>query len=142
MKRNHTGRAVLAAFLVLGFSALGVAGCGILDEGGTPQNAKVILEGGGGQAFRLVTSNDFTIISNDEGATRDIYFNSVDSSSVTAPFDQRYSLGPGVRFYVKAFSEAPLGQPVLMKVLIDGEQRFSGASDPGEADLEFLYSFR
>jgi len=142
MKLNRTGRAILAVFLILGFSALGVTGCGILDEGGTPQDARVILEGGGGQSFQLVTSNDFSITSNDDGATRDIYFYSADSTSVSAPFDQRYSLGSGVRFYVKAFSEGLLGQSVSMKVFIDGKQRFSGASDPGDTALEFVYSFR
>lgn len=142
MKRNHTGRVILAVYLVLGFFSLGVEGCGILDEGGTPENARVILEGGGGQAFQLVTSNDFSITSNDDGETRDIYFYSVDSNSVSAPFDQRYSLGSGVRFYVKAFSEGPLGQSVSMKVLIDGKGRFNATSDPGDAALEFVYSFR
>ncbi|MGW8268363.1 MAG: hypothetical protein ACWGSQ_18495 [Longimicrobiales bacterium] len=142
MKRNDTGRAILSAFLVLGSSALGVAGCGILDEGGTPENARVIMEGGGGQAFQLVTSNDFSITTNDDGATRDIYFYSADSSSVTTPFDRRYSLGSGVRFYVKAFAEAPLGQSISMKVLIDGKERYSASSDPGDAALEFVYSFR
>ena len=142
MKRDFSGRVFLGANLVLGLLALGTVGCGILDEGGTPQNARVILEGGGGQAIQLVTSNDFSIVSNDDGESREIFLYSADTSSVAAPLDQRYSLGTGVRFYVIVASEVPLQQAVTLKVLIDGEQRFSGTSDLGDAQLEFLYSFR
>jgi hypothetical protein len=142
MKRDFSGGVNLAAVLVLGLSALVATGCGILDEGGTPEQARVILEGGEGQGYQLVVSNDFAIVSSDDGETRDIFFYSADTSSVSGSLNQRYSLGSGVRIYVKAYTEEALGQPVTMRVLIDGEQRFNGTSTLGGEDLEFLYSFR
>lgn len=126
--------AVLAATL---FSA-----CAILDEGGTPRNARVIIEGGGGELFQLVTSNDFTIVTSDDGETRDIYLNSSEEQSVSAPFDQRYSLGPDVRFFINASSEAALPQPIHVRVLIEGEERFESTSDLGASPMEFVYSYR
>lgn len=141
MKRDYLGRAVPAT-VFFGLLSMGISGCGIFDEGGTPQSARVILEGVGGQAVELVTSNDYAIVSNDDGETREIFLYSADTTSVTSDLNQRYSLGPGVRFYVLASSEVDLPQAVTLKVLIDGEQRFNASSTLGDADLEFVYSFR
>lgn len=133
------GLGVLLALAPVGWS---LSGCGILDEGGAPRNARVVLEGGGGEAVELVTSNDFAIVTDDDGETSDVYLYSADTTSVTPSFDQRYSLGSGVRFFVAAASEVTLAGAVTMEVFIDGERRFKGSSTLGETTLEFLYSFR
>lgn len=136
-------RLVRPAMTVL--STLAVAAtssCGILDEGGTPSSARVVIEGGSGQTLALVTSNDFSIVSDDGGQTRDVYLNTQDSTTVSPPLDQRYSLGPGVRFYVRVGAEEALAQAVRVRVLVGGEKRFDSTSDLGESDLEFVYSAR
>jgi len=142
MKRDLSGGAGFGVLMFLALSALGATGCGILDEGGTPEQARVILEGGGGENYQLVISNDFSIVSSDDGETRDIFFYSADTSSVSGSLNQRYPLGSGVRIYVKAYTEEALAQAVTLRVLIDGEQRYNGTSTLGGDDLEFLYSFR
>jgi hypothetical protein len=95
-----------------------------------------------GEGVDLVTSNDFAIVSDDDGETREIYFYSADTVFVTPSFDRRYSLGSGVRFFVNASAEVGLALPVTMKVFIDGEKRFEGSSTLGDAALEFVFSFR
>ena len=142
MKRINSGNVVLSAVVLLAVTALGLTGCGILDEGGTPQNARVTMEGGGGQAIDLVTSNDFTILYHDESGAREIFLNSSDTSSVTGGLDKRYSLGSGVRFYVLASSEVVLEDAVTLKVFIDGQQRYSATSTFDGNHLEFVYSVR
>lgn len=92
--------------------------------------------------MRLVTSNDFLIVSGDDGESRDVLLNTADTVWVAPGFDERYALGPGVRFFINVSSEGGLSQPVTLRVLIDGEQRFNGSSDLMDSDLEFLYSFR
>jgi hypothetical protein len=128
--------------LLLALSASAFSNCGILDEGGTPNSARVFIEGGSGLALALVTSNDFTIVSDDGGQTRDVYLNTQDSTTVSPPFDNRYSLGPAKRFYLRVGAEESLAQAVRVRVLVGGEKRFDGTSDLGDSDLEFVYSAR
>lgn len=140
MNKRKYGINVLLAALVAGSSLFSWA-CDILDEG-TPETARLTLEGGGGREIEIVTSNDFSITSEDDGETREVYLYSADTTSVTPSFNQKYSLGSGVRFYVSASTEELLAQAVTMKVFIDGEQRYNVTSTLGDQELEFLYSFR
>ncbi len=132
----------LALFPFLIFALVPLWGCDIFDEGGTPETAKVVLEGGGGESFQLITSNDFTITVDDGGENRDIYLNSADTVVVSAPYTKSYSLGSGVRFYVKAFSTEGLSQPMTIKVFIDGDQRYNSTSTLLDLDLEVIYTFQ
>jgi hypothetical protein len=136
-RRLGLGPGAFMALLVLV-----VAGCGILDESGTPSSARVVIEGGSVAAIALVTSNDFSIISDDGGQTRDVYLNTWDSIDVTPPLDQRYSLGPAVRFFLRVGAEEALVNPVRVRVVVGGKERFDATSDLAEGDLEFVYSSR
>jgi hypothetical protein len=140
MKRSVLKNAVGPAVLLATVSMVGW-GCDILDEG-TPETARVTLEGGGDREIEIVTSNDFSITSEDDGETREVYLYSADTTSVTPSFNQKYSLGSEVRFYIAASTDEPLDQAVTMKVFIDGEQRYNVTSTLGDQELEFLYSFR
>jgi len=140
MKMNSRRNTAVWAILLTAVS-LSSWSCDIFDEG-IPENARVTLEGGGGGEVKLVTSNDFSVVLEDDGETRDIFLYSADTSSVTSSFNQRYSLGSGVRFFVAAFSEEPLPQAVTVKVFIGGEQRYNITSTLGEPGVEFVYTFR
>jgi hypothetical protein len=140
MKRSAIKNAVGPVVLLATVSMLGW-GCDILDEG-TPENARVILEGGSGEEVEMVTSNDFQIVTSDDGENREVSFFSADTTFVTPSFNQKYSLGSGVRFYIEVSSDEPLAQPVTLRVLIDGERRYNAASTLGDQEMEFLYTFR
>lgn len=140
--RSPIGRSSFALRAAAVLAATLLSACGILDGGDTPRNARLIIEGGGGETFQLVTSNDFTILSSDDGETREIYLNSSNEDSVSAPFDQHFSLGPDVRFFFQASSEVALPQPIHVRVLIEGDERFDSTSDLGASPMEFVYSFR
>jgi len=133
------GRVCMA--LVLAAAVWGSGGCGILDEG-TPSNARVIVEGGGGESFSLVTSNNFTVLADQGGENREIILNQADTLEVSAPFNQQYSLGSGIRFYLKAFRESGLAEPVNVKVLVGGEQRYNSTSTLDGLSMEFVYTYR
>ncbi len=121
--------------------ALSLTGCGILSED-DPSNARVIVEGPEGESFYLVTTNDFDITANSDGTDRDVYLYTADTSLVSPPFNQKYSLGSGIRFYLKAFADEPLAGPITVKILIDGDQRYSASSALEEPNVEFLYTYR
>ena len=126
--------------------ALAVAtlwGCDILDEGGTPSSARLVVEGGAGQAFSLVTSNNFTVVANSEtGETGEIILNEADTVLISAPINERYSLGSGVRFYLKVFRDQPLPEPINVKVLVGGDQRYNVTSALDGVTMEFVYTYR
>lgn len=115
--------------------------CDIINEG-VPETAKVVLKGGAGESFHLVTTTDFAVTVGEDEENKDIYLYSADTVVVSAPYTKSYSLGSGVRFYLKAFSAEGLSEPVLVKVLIDGDQRYKAASTLLELELEFIYTFR
>jgi len=121
---------------------LGLTGCAILDEGDPPTKARVTVEGGGGGSIFLVTSNDFSVTSEDGGETRDIFFYSQDTLSITPSFDQQFPLGSTRRIFIQASTEVALEQPVTMRVFLGGEERYSASSTLGEIQLEFLYTYR
>jgi len=127
----------LLALLVL--SAAVLSGCGILDEGGTPSSARVFIEGGGGETLSVVTSNDFLVISDDGGQTTEVSLDTQDSTTVTPPLDQRYSLGQGARFYLRVGAEGALTRPITVRVLVGGIERLDATTDLSEQDLEFVY---
>jgi hypothetical protein len=127
----------LRALLVL--SAAALLGCGILDEGGTPGSARVFIEGGGGATLSVVTSNDFLVVSDDGGQTTEVSLNTRDSTTVTPPLDQRYSLGSAVRFYLRVGSEGSLTIPITVRVLVGGVERLNASTDLSAQDLEFVY---
>lgn len=134
---NSGFRAILPALLV----ALLLTGCDIFDEG-QPSNARVIIQGPAGEAFSLVTSNDFAVVAGDDGEDRDVFIYSGDTAQVSAPFNQSYSLGSGVRFYLKAFSPSALSSPITVRVEIGGERRYNTTSNLDGLELEFFYTFR
>jgi len=140
MKRlGFERRAALGLLFLTGLS--GAVGCGILDEG-KPNNARVVIEGGGGQEFTLVTSNDFTITVDETGQNRQVELNQADTITVSAPYNQVYPLGSGIRFYLKAYNDVALTDPITVRVRLGGEERFSSTSALEGVAIEFLYSFR
>lgn len=141
MKQLNTMRRIQALFPFVVAALVPFWGCDILDEE-IPETAKIEVKGGGGESFQLVTTNDFDLTADEDGENRDIYIYSADTTAVTAPYSKSYSLGSGVRFYLKAFSTEGLSQPVTIKLLIDGDQRYKATSDLANPELEFSYTFR
>jgi len=135
-------QARVRTWVLVGLLTAVLPACGILDEGGDPRQARLILEGGVGRSLSLVTSNDFAIVSDDAGQTREVYLYTSDTAAVTSPLDGRYSLGSGIRFYASLGSEGALTQAITMRVIIGGKERFSATSLLGETELEFVYTYR
>lgn len=125
--------------IVLGAAA---SGCGIFDEGDPPTSARVTVEGGGGASIRLVSSNDFSVTSDDDGETRDVFFYASDTMSVTPPFEDRFSLGSARRIFVQASSDEALNEPINMRVYLNGEERYNATSTLDGVDMEFLFTVR
>lgn len=129
----------LALVMVLGT----LTGCDILDEGDTPSNARVIIEGGSGEPFNLVTSNNFTVFVDPEtGETSDIVLNEADTLLISAPYDERYALGSGVRFFLKVYQSPGLPEPINVRVLVGGDQRYNSTSTLDGLTMEFVYTYR
>ena len=142
MTRQQTNPTrIFSAALALA-TTLGLTACGIFDEGDPPTKARVTVEGGGGASIHLVTSNDFSVTSDDGGETRDIFFYSQDTISITPPYDEQLPLGSAQRIFVRASTEETLDQPVTMRVFLSGEERYSASSTLGDIRLEFLYTYR
>jgi hypothetical protein len=134
-------RRTMGVGLVLAAATL--TGCDILDEGEAPTSARLIIDGGAGQAFNLVTSNDFTVVANsDTGETGEIILNEADTVLISAPINERYSLGSGVRFFIKVFRDQPLSEPINVKVLVGGTQRYNSTSALDGLTMEFVYTYR
>ncbi len=126
---------------LLGLLLLGLWGCGILDEG-KPDNARVIIEGATGEEFNLVTSNDFSVLVDQNGENRDVVLNASDTVLASTPFNQQYRLGSAQRLYVKVFRETALSEPINVRILVGGEERFNSSSTLEDLTLEFIYTIR
>jgi hypothetical protein len=139
MKRQNRAFPLLVSTPALLFLVL-LQGCGILDEG-TPETARLEITGPA-EDFQLVTTTDFDVLAAGEEAVNPIHLVSADTSTVSAPYDKSYSLGPRQRFYLKAFSAEGLSQPITVKVLVDGDERYNSTSTLEDSDLEFVYTIR
>jgi hypothetical protein len=126
---------------LLGLFLLGLGGCGILDEG-KPDKARVIIEGATGEEFNLLTSNDFLVIVDQNGENREVVLNSSDTALVSTPFNQQYRLGSGERLYVKVFRDTALSEPINVRILVGGDERFNSTSTLENLTLEFIYTIR
>jgi len=139
MKRpNRAGRPFLFTLLLISFISL--QGCGIFDEG-TPERARVVVTGPA-ENFQLVTTTDFDVLAGEEEEGNSVYLNSADTSTVSAPYNQSFSLGSRQRFYLKAFSAEGLSQPVQVKIFIDDDERYNSTSTLDELALEFIFTVR
>jgi hypothetical protein len=138
--REKWGFAPLGA-LSIAFVVWLLAGCGILDEG-EPKSARILIEGAEGETFQLVTSNDFLVVLGEEEGRGDVFLNSADTATVSAPLSERYLLGPNRRFYALASSEDGLSEPITMRVLVGGEERYRSTSTLEGIELEFVYTIR
>lgn len=118
-----------------------LVGCGILDEG-EPDSARIVISGAEGEPFQLVTSNDFLVVAGEEGGMGDVLLNSADTATVSSPFSERHLLGPNRRFYALVSSEGGLSEPITMRVLVGGEERFNSTSTLNGVELEFVYTLR
>ena len=140
-RQQPNPKRIFSAALALA-TTLGLTACGIFDEGDPPTKARVTVEGGSGASIQFVTSNDFSVTSNDGGETREIFFYSQDTISITLPYDEQLLLGSARRIFVQASTEEALDQPVTMRVYLSGEERYSATSTLGDIELEFLYTYR
>jgi hypothetical protein len=115
-------------------------GCGIFDEG-EPDTARVVITGPA-EDFQLVTTNDFDVLGGGAEEVNTVYLNSADTATVTAPYNQRFSLGSRKRFYLMAFSAEGLSQPVNVKVFVGDEERSNSTSTLEDLSLEFIFTVR
>ena len=135
----RVGHSILFSVLLAG-SWL-VLGCGILDEG-DPTSARVVIGGEEGHPIQLVTTHDFLLTVDQDGENREIFLNSADTSTVTAPFEKRYDLGPNKRFYATFSSAQVAPSPVSVRVYVGGSLRFNRGTIFDEEVLEFVFSVR
>lgn len=129
----------LAALILA--SLFSLSGCDIVDSG-DPESARVEISGAEGESFQLITTSDFEILVSQEGDGSEVYVNAADTASVSSPLSNRYSLGTGLRFYMKAYSEEGLSEPITVKVYIDGDMRYNSSSTLDGLTLEFVYTVR
>lgn len=118
-----------------------VAGCGILDEG-EPERVRVRIDGAEGHPIQLVITDDFDVLLSEEGENRDVFLYSADTSSVTAPFDRSFDLGPNRRFYSTFSSDQVASELVSVKVWVEDDLRYDRQTVFQDEVLEFLYTLR
>jgi hypothetical protein len=85
----------------------------------------------------VITSQNF-YVSQDGG----LDFQSVDTLSITVPYDETVSLGQPARFYISASNAEDDPLVFTMKVWIGGKSWYNETKilDPGE-DFEFVYRY-
>ena len=128
------GMSGVAGVLVLGMAMLG---CNDLTSSGRPGKARFHLDGTASTSMTLLTSQDF-FVRQDGG----LDFQSMDSTSVTVPFDRTVSLGQPARFYISASNGEDAALVFTMKVWIGGESWYNETRilNPGD-DFEFVYRY-
>ncbi len=133
---QHSG----LGFLVLA-GAIFFSGCGIL-ESDDPTSARLIVGGAAGHPVQLVISTDYDSVIDPETEERSIVLNTSDTTTVSAPFDQRYDMGSRQRFYAKLFSDEIPSTPVGVQIFIDGSLRYDRQTTFDDEFLEFIFSVR
>lgn len=113
-----------------------LAGCIFSSDQGRPDRARLNLEGGASSSMELVVSTDFLVV---EGS---VSFQRADTSMISVPFNEAYSLAQPARIYIRAVNIQTQTESFGMKVWIDGESWYdeSRSLEPGEA-FEFLYRY-
>jgi len=112
-------------------------GCSDLTSSGRPGKARFYLDGTASTTMTVLTSQNFYV-----GQDGSLDFQSVDSTSVTVPFDRTVSLGQPARFYISASNGEDVAMVFTMKVWIGGDSWYNETKilDPGE-DFEFVYRY-
>jgi hypothetical protein len=122
-------------------SAVSLSACGILDSE-EPTAARLVLGGNSELPVQLVISSDFDILVDPETDERTVFLVTADTSTISAPFDQRYDLGSRKRIYLSLSSETVPTTPVSMKVFVGGDVQYDRQTDFDDEFLEFIYTVR
>jgi hypothetical protein len=111
--------------------------CSDITSSGRPGNARFRLEGTEDTGMTLMTSQNFYV-----GQDGGLDFQSLDTVTVTVPYDETVPLGSPARFYISAANAE--GEPMVftMKVWIGGESWYNETRilEPGD-DFEFVYRY-
>ena len=145
MKSSQTLRPLLSACgLVLCAYVLGLAvsACNFLAEG-DPENANLILRATQpGDQVVLIVSSDFDVDAVAGQGQSNVFLRNADTLLVTPPFEQEFSLGQRLRFFASVSPPDSTAQVIDLRVLIDGDQRFSRSRIVEQSmPMEFLYLF-
>lgn len=112
-----------------------LAGCIFSTDQGRPDRARLTLEGGA-SSMELIVSTDFLVV---DGS---VSFQRADTTVVSLPFNETYSLAQPARIYIRAINIQDQTESFGMKVWIDGESWYNESRplEPDEA-FEFLYRY-
>lgn len=134
--RRDDGRWLLR---LLGILVLGVflQACSDITSSGRPGKARFLLEGTEDTGMTVMTSQNFFV-----GQDGGLDFQSLDTLSVTVPYDETVLLGSPARFYISAANAEGESMVFTMKVWIGGEPWYNETRilEPGD-DFEFVYRY-
>lgn len=130
-------RAVSIPLLLAGASIL-ACDLGITGQD-APETARVTVDGTTDtETASLVSSNSFQVTTS--GERPDLIES--DTAEVELPFDGRFDLGEGVRFYVRTLAPDSSEATLTMRVFIGDDEHYNQTRTVTEHGLEFQYVYQ
>lgn len=129
-------------FLGLLLLSLAATSCGkLFPDGGDPENARLIMDVDPGVSVTLITSTNFVVVPSEDGGSSQIELQSTDTTSITGTFDRTYSLAPRRQFYAQATGTGTGDGFFSVRILIDGEERYSSTKEADGSPIEYRYQY-
>lgn len=121
-------------------AAILLTGCGLIEDP-VPEEARLVIQGDAGKRVRLITSTKFVAAVTETGLTRVVIIES-DTTVVTLPHNQTYSLRGDHRFFAEAAREDADFQLLRMEVYVDRRKQFDeGGPLVAGQPYRFVYTF-
>lgn len=103
----------------------------------------MVVDGSAGDQVRLILSDRFSFSGGDETSGASVSLLTADTTLVDLPYDRSFPLAPSFQFYAQAAPVDSAAAPIeiSLRVLVDGDQRFSKSGALGNSDFEYVYTF-
>lgn len=121
----------------------GASACDILSSDINPEEIQVVMDGASGDRVRLILADRFVFAGGDESSGASVSLLTADTTLVDLPYDRSFPLAPTFRFYAQAVPIDSAAAPIdlSLRILVDGDERFSKSGTLGAADFEYVYTF-
>ncbi len=131
-----------AAVLILTWA---VAGCDSLlsTDDGLAETARVIVTGTSPVPLVIITSNQYTAVTNQATGNLNVSLLTADSVPVTSlPFDRTYPIGDQYRFYVRfGYPDTARTADIQMRVLLDTKEVYNQRATIRDGWLEYVFVY-
>lgn len=130
----------IVLLLFVGLCATVATGCDWVKKE-TPETAQVFVDGASDVQARVITSTDFSVRTDADGALQIGRLFRADTVDVAPPFEGEYRIRTTRRFFARMILPDEVASPVRLRAAIDGAVRYDQRGGASDSTLQFIYIY-